>query len=274
MALIFQDTELMELMQAFHRLTGIRIILFDESCTELLSYPLGDETFCSFMRKNPKFDEKCRMCDKSAIEKARKSKSLYVYKCHAGFIEATSPITEGDRIIGYMMFGQITDNKNKEEFFEQMVQLCREYGLDTEPNAKIKKIKYRNEKQIFAAARILDACTGYVQMKEYVHPSGRELIDRIEQFVESHISEEIDVERLCREFHISRTRLYDLTRQYINGGVASFIRQKRLEKAKELLKTTDMSIPEISDAVGFTDYNYFLRVFKKEYGVPCGKIRR
>ena len=274
MALLFENTELMELMQAFHKLTGIRIILFDESGTELLSYPPQNENFCSCMRKNTDFDKKCRACDMQALEKVRKLKGLYVYKCHAGFIEAASPINAGERIIGYMMLGQITDNKNKEEFFEQMKALAKTYGVGDSLDGMISKIKYRNEKQILAAAKILDACTGYVQMKEYVHPSGKELIDQIEQFVETHISEEIDVERLCREFHISRTRLYDLTRQYINGGIASFIRQKRLEKAKILLKTTDMSISEISDAVGFSDYNYFLRVFKKEYGVPCGKIRK
>lgn len=274
MALLFENTELMELMQAFYKLTGIRIILFDEGCTELLSYPPRDENFCSCMRKNEEFDQKCRVCDMQAMEEVRRLKGLYVYQCHAGFIEAASPINAGERIIGYMMLGQITDNKNKEEFFEQMKLLAKTYGAGDSLDGMISRIKYRSEKQILAAAKILDACTGYVQMKEYVHPSGKELIDQIEQFVAAHISEEIDVERLCRELHVSRTRLYDLTRQYMNGGIASFIRQKRLEKAKMLLKTTELSIPEISDAVGFSDYNYFLRVFKKEYGVSCGSIRR
>lgn len=274
MSLLFHDTELMELMQAFHRLTGIRIILFDENCTELLSYPDHKATFCECMRRNEQFDEKCRICDRNAMEQARKGKKLYVYKCHAGFIEATTPITEDERIIGYMMFGQITDNKNKTDFFREMTELCRSYGMDGNLAEQIRQIKYRSEKQILAAAKILDACTGYIQMKEYVHSSGRDLIDSIGQFVKAHIAEDIDVARLCREFHISRTRLYDLTRQYVGGGIATFVRKKRLEHAKKLLKSTDMSIAQVADATGFDDYNYFLRVFKKEFGIPPRAIRK
>ena len=55
--------------------------------------------------------------------------------------------------------------------------------------------------------------------------------------------------------------------QYTSGGIANFIRLKRLEKAKFLIRTTDMKIPEISHATGFSDYNYFLRIFKKEFGI-------
>ena len=274
MALIFQDTELMELMQSFHKLTGIRIILFDENYTELLSYPPSEETFCACMRKNPEFNEKCVACDKQAMDRSKKNNELYIYKCHAGFIEATTPVSESGRIIGYMMLGQITDNKNKEEFFNSLRHLADKYGITEDIENRISKIKYRSESQIHAAAKILDACTGYIQLKEYVHPSGKELIDSIGQFVEQHISEEINVERLCREFHISRTRLYDLTRQYTDGGISAFIQKKRLKYAKKLLKTTDMSVAEISDAVGFSDYNYFLRVFKKEYGISSGKMRK
>ena len=61
-------------------------------------------------------------------------------------------------------------------------------------------------------------------------------------------------------------------KQYTSGGIASFIKQKRLKKAKLLIKTTDMKISEISAAVGFSDYNYFLRVFKKEFGVSPKKM--
>ena len=60
---------------------------------------------------------------------------------------------------------------------------------------------------------------------------------------------------------------------YIDGGIATYVRKKRLSKAKALLKTTDIPIPQISDKVGFSDYNYFLRAFKKEYGISPKKVR-
>ena len=272
MALLFQDTELIELMQDFNILTGMRLVLFDENYEELLSYPESWEMVCSCLRKNPAFDCKCRASDEAAFEHCRRTKALHIYKCHAGFVEATAPIIEGGRIIGYLMFGQITDNSNRAEVEAQLAALCEEYGIDAGITAQVSRIKYRDERQIRAASKIMDACTGYVRLREIVHPSGRQLIDSIGQFIDEHISEEISVARLCEEFYISRTRLYELMRRHIDGGIAAFVRRRRLERAKTLILEGKLSIPEVADSVGFSDYNYFLRVFRQEFGMSPRRL--
>ena len=273
MSLLIHEAELLELMQDFYTLTGMRIILFDEHYTEILSYPPREKTFCFCLRENEEFDRKCRESDEYSFEQCRKRNQIYIFKCHAGLNEATAPIMENGHILGYMMFGQITDNKNKEEFFDQMVALCRAYGIQRDLSQPIRKIKYRSESQLRAAARLLDAYVHYVRLKEIVRPTGQLLIDSIEHFVETHIREEITVERITREFGISRTRLYETLRPYTKGGIASFIKHKRLEYAKHLIRHTEMSIPEIADAAGFSDYNYFLRLFKQKYGISSRKMR-
>ena len=274
MSLLLQDRELTELMQDFHIVTGIRLALFDEHCNELLSYPAREDTLCACLRENPAFDCKCRESDAMAFDRCREKNALYVYRCHAGLTEATVPISDGDRVIGYMMFGQVTENKNRDEVLSQMRALCAQYGITGDAEARMRKLKYRNERQIRAAAKIMDACKEYVRLRELVQPSGRLLIDSIERFVESHIGEELDVGRICREFQISRTRLYEVMRPHLKRGVAAYIKEKRLEHAKRLIKTTDMTVAEVADAVGFADYNYFLRVFKKKYGVSSQKMKK
>lgn len=62
---------------------------------------------------------------------------------------------EDGKIIGYMMLGRITDKKNKVELVGAVLSRCREYGVDGEIEEKIKRIKYRNEKQIQAAEKYL-----------------------------------------------------------------------------------------------------------------------
>lgn len=52
-----------------------------------------------------------------------------------------------------------------------------------------------------------------------------------------------------------------------------YILNKRLDKAKILLLSTDMKNYEISDAIGFSDSNYFSTAFKKMYGVSPNKYR-
>lgn len=274
MLLLHQDAELMKLMQDFYVLTGIRIALFDANGAELISYPKGEDTFCHCMRKNPDFLEKCRKSDETAFEKCRQTQKLCIFKCHAGLIEASVPMIEDGRIIGYMMLGRITDKKNKVELVGAVLSRCREYDRASDIEEKIKKIKYRNEKQIQAAAKILDACCEYVKLRRMVQPSGKQLIDALDSYIDDHMGEEITVDGICAALDISRTRLYEATRLHINGGIAAFIKHKKLEYARNLIKTTDMTIPEVASASGFSDYNYFLRIFKQKYGVSTKQMKK
>lgn len=56
-------------------------------------------------------------------------------------------------------------------------------------------------------------------------------------------------------------------------GIAEYIRTLRLQQAQTLLKESDIPITEIAASVGFDDYNYFRRVFKKETGCSAKKYR-
>lgn len=104
-------------------------------------------------------------------------------------------------------------------------------------------------------------------------PSKLELVHKIENFIESHIDENISIRRLCDEFNISRTSLYTIMGDYTENGIAQLIREKRLQHSKKLLKETNHPITEISERVGFSDYNYFLRAFKKRFGISPKKYK-
>jgi AraC family L-rhamnose operon regulatory protein RhaS len=56
-------------------------------------------------------------------------------------------------------------------------------------------------------------------------------------------------------------------------GIAAYVRRRRMHRAKKLLKNTTLSIGEIAHTVGFTDYNYFSRVYKKTYGKSPKRYR-
>ena len=71
---------------------------------------------------------------------------------------------------------------------------------------------------------------------------------------------------MCEELAVGRTRLYEIFKKEAGMGIAKYINRRRMHRAKKLLKTSEMTIPEIAEAVGFTDYNYFSRVYKKTYG--------
>lgn len=65
----------------------------------------------------------------------------------------------------------------------------------------------------------------------------------------------------------------NLFKKYTGSSVAQFLLETRLEKAKELLLTTDAKIYKIAQDVGFYDDKYFIRVFAKEFGTTPGAFR-
>jgi len=274
MSLKFDIPELTDLMKNFYTLTGIRIVLFDENYHEIFAYPEECSPFCLCMRKNPKFYKMCCESDRIAFEACKKTNGLTMYNCHAGLIEVTSPIMNNGSVIGYVMFGQVSDSKDKDEFYNKLSELSAKYNTGEDITENIKKIKFKSKKQLVAASKILEACTSYILLKEIITPSRIELFSTIDEYVVSHLDENLSVPFLCNKFNISRTRLYSLCNQYIPGGIASYIKSKRLSKAKELLQTTKMSVSEISCAVGFDDYNYFLKSFKKHFGNSTKAVRK
>ena len=143
-----------------------------------------------------------------------------MYKCHIGLIEAVTPLFRNNVPIGYLMFGQLTDIKEKDKLYENILKECSAYTDEKTLKKLTKKIKYKSAEQIFAVAKMLDVYASYIQLKEMIRLPEAQLIAGVEQFIDEHMSENISVGRLCREFNISRTRLYDATTNHTTGGLA------------------------------------------------------
>ncbi len=92
------------------------------------------------------------------------------------------------------------------------------------------------------------------------------IVETVEDYVREHISEQITVEELAKLAFISTKHLTRLFKKQYGVTMNEYITQKRMNLAKELIKQGDMSLSAISLAVGYLDYSYFIRVFKKTYG--------
>lgn len=275
MNLNLDNKKLKELMKDFYTLTEIKMVLFDSDYHEILSYPNGHCEFCAIMHGNPVTRKHCIECNQNSFDYCRRNSELMVYECHAGLIEAAAPLKDNGIIIGYVMFGQISDISSREELFTNLRNVCEKYQI-YQPGYEeaFSKIKYKGHEQILAAAKILEACTFYVLLKEMVFMEKEQFLHKLNLYIMGHISEDISVKDLCNVFKVSRSRLYEAAKQYLGVGIAEYIKQKRIEAAKDYLKNSGNPITEISEKAGFSDYNYFCRVFKKTVGMPAKKYRK
>ena len=274
MSLRTDNRQLIEILQDFHTLTGIKIAIFDDNRREILNYPAGHCDLCKIIRSDAGRDACCENSNRQSFDECKQRGRLIIYKCHAGLIEVTAPIKSNGVIIGYFMFGQITDRKNKDELSEVVHSHLglAETAADCWPEA-IRKVKYKSFHQITAAARILEALTYYILQKELVALGHERLVDQINSYVEQNLNREITAATLATHFHISRTSLYELASRDLGMGIASFVRQKRLEKARDLLTGSTASVSEIASQAGFDDPTYFAKVFKRELQLSPSEFR-
>lgn len=54
---------------------------------------------------------------------------------------------------------------------------------------------------------------------------------------------------------------------YYGKAIGQLIKELRMDKAKQLLESSNDAVSKIAAQVGYSDYNYFIRVFKKEIGM-------
>jgi transcriptional regulator GlxA family with amidase domain len=80
--------------------------------------------------------------------------------------------------------------------------------------------------------------------------------------------------RLASNVGLMPAHFARLFRNEVGLSPAKFLKQLRMERAKVLLETTDLSIKEIIAAVGFTDESHFRRDFKNRFGLPPAQYRR
>jgi YesN/AraC family two-component response regulator len=274
MHLEYDKQEMIELMKDFYLLTGIRMALFDHDYHELLSYPLELCHLCRKMKNAETTKALCDESDHSSFRECQKKNKLIIYHCHAGLIEASAPLIENHVVIGYMMFGQISDEKDQNGLIRL---LCKNTSLAKTELSQLPQltedIPLKTGEQITAAAKIMEACTFYLLFKNVIRFRRDNFIQNMDQYLTDHLSEGLSVETIIREFGISKTKLYETCDLYYGCGMARHIRTLQMETAKKFLSETNLPITSISSQVGFTDYNYFCRIFKKATGMPARKYR-
>lgn len=252
----FNLSKLNSLLQDFHKITSLRITVFDDSFHELTAYPEQIAPCCRIIRTDPAAAAQCA-------------------RCHAGLTESIAPLTLGNIVIGYLFFGHVFSYPSYEEGWKSIREKCTPYRIDKNAlEEACLASPLISEDYIVSVSHIMQAVASYLCLERMSIVQRKELPVQIDEYISAHFTEEISASDLCRRFQIGKTYLYEISDQNYGCGIAEHIRNLRIEKAKALLaEHPEWKISETASACGFSDYNYFITVFKRITGMSPGKYR-
>ena len=98
-------------------------------------------------------------------------------------------------------------------------------------------------------------------------------IEKVKAYIQTHYMESCKIEEIAQHFHVDEGYLGRKFKKAYGQNIKDYIQETRMEKAKNLLVSTNRKVYEVSEAVGYTDYFYFARVFKKLTGESANDYR-
>ena len=186
--------------------------------------------------------------------------------------EAISPIKFNNTAIGYLMFGQIT-GEDRDAVRKSARLANTEHGISIS-DAMIDSMTVANDTTISSAVNMMTMCAEYLYTNEIIKKDASLLADRLKAYVSDNLSADLSAESICKQFYISRTKLYRLSSDIFGTGFSDYVRSRRFDAAKKLLRSGDMPVWAIAESVGIKDSNYFVRLFKKREGVTPLQYRK
>ena len=94
------------------------------------------------------------------------------------------------------------------------------------------------------------------------------------EYINLHLGDHISNDDLAANASMSISHLSKVFKKETGGTMTEYIALMRCKKAAGLLKKTDLPVQEISSYVGYSDNNYFVKVFKKIYDLTPSEYRK
>jgi len=117
---------------------------------------------------------------------------------------------------------------------------------------------------------------------DLLHEDNRQLLRQNEvetamqltEYIENNLGKKLSISNLSSQSGLNANKLQILFKHLFDKTVNNYITDRRLSKAAELLKKSDLNISEIAGRVGFDNNSYFSKIFKDRYSLSPSVFRR
>lgn len=166
-------------------------------------------------------------------------------------------------------------------YFEAVCQALNEWVFDqvfrTYGEASIEIIKmYKQAGDIFNFTSIQDyihcvedllfGLNDYIRHLKSVHIDQRDMVRAVE-YIQANYNKELSMTMVSNHVSLNYSYFSQTFKEFAGMSFVNYIKNLRIQKAKELLETTELKVLEIGEKVGFENTKHFNRVFKDTVGV-------
>ena len=228
----------------------------------------------------------------SMIPKMR-TKCLYSTKsyfgmCFGGLGEYVVPIRNGEFLLGSINLGFFPVGRQRS--YHRIRAICNSSGQLKEETARqlFEEISTPSIEPVVLVP-FMELIADYLAMtyanfqkthnvpvlgRKHYNSSEDSIITHALKYIHQNYAAKISIDEISGFCHCSISYLSHVFKRRLNVNINTYINKVRTETAKDYLVQTDDSITDVSMNVGFSDPNYFSRVFTKLMGIPPTEYRR
>lgn len=113
-----------------------------------------------------------------------------------------------------------------------------------------------------------------ILVKNYAMKGYSAVTKDIISYIDFHYTEDLSLSFFAEMFNLTKTYLSSLFKKETGISLTDFIHQVRMRKAIILINSSALPVTSIATACGYNDINYFIRIFKRTYGLSPVQYRK
>ena len=266
--------EISEVINSIRQVTGVGVCYYD--LENFFNYGMmGVKNnighyceFCENARALKNGRDNCTKSDRgTAVMLAKEYKEPFFFRCYMGMQELVVPLFKEELLLGVLFVGQC--RIKGEEDRKGMEQAVRQAGGNVEEfSLAYDKLNAIKREDMVAVGKILQRYFDIkIQSDQYIDHSllsdSVPLAKRVKHYVDNCYTLPITPKSIAERFFVNASYVSRLFSNTYSITLTDYINSKRIEKAKKLLISTSAPIGNVALNCGFTDLNYFSRMFKK-----------
>ena len=235
--------------------------------------------FCELLARRSK---SCDACLRTRQDLTLFDKSdHHTSTCFAGLCESCVPIRMGGKVAGFLLTGQIMNERPTPARFARFVRRMREWGVAFD-EVQLRRTYFatpvmslRHYRSILDLLVVFAGHLSLIADQLFLRDANSEApeIHRAREFIKDHLTEPLDLRLVADSANLSSCYFCKKFKESTGLTFTAYVARTRVEAAKELLFNPQVRVSEVAFEVGFQSLTHFNRVFKQIAGLSPTQFR-